>query len=82
MSEKNKTSFCFNSKMLRVLRDKESYSRTDVVLKLHDLGCRTNHQSLGDYENGKVSPRIDSIIALAEVYKVDLRRFISRRVSL
>ena len=78
-SVKCKTLDYLNNGLMKSLRQQFKFSRTDIVLKLYDLGCRTNHQSLGDYENGKVAPRIDLVIALAEVYEVDIGYFLSKR---
>ncbi len=58
-------------KLLRQLREKAGYSVEDVVQKLKERGLTLSSKTLYGYENGVGTPKVNTFMALCEIYKVN-----------
>ena len=62
----------FNHSFLEKLREKNQWSRPDVVFKLYDKGLRIAVATILNWETGKSEPGAEELGYLAELYGVSV----------
>lgn len=60
------------SRTLRTIRRERKVSQAQTVHKLRELGIDMHSTTLSRMERGKLSIRMDELVALCEVYRVNV----------
>ena len=60
----------FNAKLMRELRIKRGMNMMDLAVALHGLGQSRSLPTLRSWEKGKVQPRVNDVLAIAQALRV------------
>lgn len=73
MQSTQKTSLTFDPSKLQTLRKERGVSTADLINELSARGIQCNPQALSRWENGKVTPHVNTVLAICTILNVDIK---------